>query len=225
MSSISFEPGQEITQDSFATLSEIPEVLAVKNQVNRAARKGFAEPEASGEATAVVQLLDGVGRFAEWWKSSTPAESLKYTYLRARSRRKVTFLPYIEQAPEVFVAATTRGRSAGQRTRWWKPITETSSPYTVKADLMYADILTARPTAGITLTDLAVVAITPGVTIGALSSAANEISFTLTLSTGAPKSVLLRITGIESRGYDGFSAAELSGAPAVLRETVEIILP
>jgi hypothetical protein len=224
MSAISFEPGQEITQDSSASVSDIPEVLAVKNTVNRAARKGFADPEASGEATAVVQLLDGVGRFAEWWKSATPTQSLKYTYLRARSRRKVTFLPHIQQASGTFSAATSRGRSKGQKTRWWSSIATGSSVYTITAKLMYADVLTALPTAGITLTNLSVTAITQGVTPGSVISGANVISFTLPIST-TPKSILLRITGIESRGYDGFSAAELVGAPAMLQETVELILP
>lgn len=224
MSAISFEPGQEITQDSSVAVSDIPEVLAVKNTVNRAARRGFAGPEASGEATAVVQLLDGVGRFAEWWKSATPTESLKYAYLRARSRRKVTFRPYIQQASGTFNAATSRGRSKGQNTRWWRSIAAGSGIYTITAELMYADVLTARPTAGITLTNLSVTAITPGVTIGGVSSGASVISFTLPNST-TPKSILLRITGIESRGYDGFSAAELAGAPAMLQETVELILP
>jgi hypothetical protein len=223
MAEISATPGQLISAGAGTSFDVVPSVPVAKDTFNRRARIGRPSPADSGEATELTMLLDGVSVFASWWSAQTPTNSLKRAYLRARGRRSVAFWPYVQAAGGSWARVTSPGRSSSQAVRWWSSISVAGPVFTVSAELSYADLREARPSSGIALTDVSVVSLTPGVTTSVLSASGNTLRFTVV--PGSYRSVLLHISAIEARGYDGFTEAELSGAPARLDQTVELILP
>ena len=226
MREISSDPGQALSEGAGTSFEIVPVVAISKRTLNRQARFGSPARQESGEATELSRLVDGAAAFAGWWKSQTPTNSLKRAYLRARGRRAVVFWPRLEDGG-VLTRVTKPGRSSPQVMRWWSSITPSGSPsgspFVVSAELTYSDIREARPSTGIELTGVSITPITPGVTITSISLAGNILTFSVT--PGAYRSVLLRISGTESRGYDGFSESDLRGAPSQLNEVVELLLP
>jgi hypothetical protein len=224
MREISSEPGQALSKGAGTSFETVPVVAISKRTLNRQARFGLPERQGSGEATELSRIVDGAAAFASWWKSQTPSNSLKRAYLRARGRRAVVFWPRLEVGSALTRVAKP-GRSSPQVMRWWSSITPSGSSFIVSAELAYSDIREVRPLPEevIELTGIGITSITPGVTVAFVSLVENILTFSVT--PGAHRSILLRISGTEARGYDGFLEADLRGAPAQLKEVVELLLP
>lgn len=208
---LSVEPGQEILDVDRKVVKEVPVARAA---ALRAARVGQPSPETLS-IRSILQLLDAGARLQRWG-SSTPA-GLRSSIQLGHGRRKLTFWPRIEG-----VRVAARGRSSSQTRQWWASITGTS-PYTVTAELGYADFTQGRPPGGLVLEDVQVTSLTPGVTATVLSSDPNFLRFTV--PNGECRSILLHITGRELRGYGEVENTDPQGSPAQLNEFVELLLP
>jgi hypothetical protein len=215
---LSAEPGEEIRDVVQGVVEDVP---AVRQALLRAARRGNTPPDGTS-LTTIAQLLDAGARLSRWAFNSDTG--LRSTIMAAHSRRRLTFWPYLQNSSGTYARATARGRSTPQEGRWWASISGVG-PYEVTAELGYADFTLPRPPGGIVIEDLQVTSLTPGVSATLLPSPSNFIRFSV--PNQACRSILLRITGTETRNYINERGVDtlLPGSPARLNLIVELLLP
>jgi hypothetical protein len=210
MSSHVTDPGQLIDVNFANAFADVPEVPAIKNQLNRLARMGFPSRSAGGEALEIVQLLDATKRVNSWWKTNHP-NSLAHALQLSRGRRRLITRPRVDGSPLLF---GQRGYSSSQEVDFYT-ITGSYNPYTVTLELCYADLKApSDSTYSLTFTPVSYGS------LGTVTISGNSVSFPFTF-TGGVTSVLVNITGSEARSY----ASDLSGAPAKINQSIVIRRP
>ena len=211
MSSHVTDPGQLIDVNFANAFADVPEVPAIKNQLNRLARMGFPSRSAGGEALEIVQLLDATKRVNSWWKTNHP-NSLAHALQLSRGRRELIIRPRVNGSPLLF---GQRGYSSSQEVDFYT-ITGSSTPYTVTLELCYADL---KAPSGTTYS-LSVTPLSPDDTIEKVEITGNTVSFHI-IFKAETTSAMINIRGFEERNYD----SGLAGAPAKINQSIVIRRP
>lgn len=215
MSSHITDPGQLIDVNFANAFADVPEVPAIKNQLNRLARMGFPSRSAGGEALEIVQLLDATKRVNSWWKTNHP-NSLAHALQLSRGRRELIIRPRVDDSPLLF---GQRGYSSSQEVDFYTIIKigeKEEDPYKVTLELCYADL---RAPSG-SIYSLSVTSISPNDTIEKVDITDNTVSFDISFRLQA-NSAMINIRGFEVRSY----ASGLSGAPAKINQSIVIRKP
>jgi hypothetical protein len=205
MSSHTTEPGQPIEVSFESAFAAVPEVPAVKNLLNRAARIGPARHPDDGEALQLAMLVDAAKRVNAWWKTNHP-NSLANSLQVSRGRRELILRPRIDGSPLLY---GQRGYSASQEVTTYT-IANDKNPYVVTAELCYADLSEPSATYVLSLTTTGKGSIIPS----SLAFSGNTMTFACNF-LGAD-TFLVDIRGYEVRDY----ASGLSGAPAKINQRI-----
>lgn len=211
MSSHITDPGQLIDVNFANAFADVPEVPAIKNQLNRLARMGFPSRSAGGEALEIVQLIDATKRVNSWWKTNHP-NSLAHALQLSRGRRELIIRPRVDGSPLLF---GQRGYSSSQEVDFYT-ITGGKDPYEVTLELCYADL---RAPSVFTYS-LSVTPLSSDDTIGNVVITGNTVSFKITFRA-LTTSAVINIRGSEDRSY----ASGLAGAPAKINQSIVIRKP